>query len=65
MLQLLLPELVLDVQAERDRTLVLLTVLGMVATQRDKLFADGASSICFPLAAFGVLDDALHLLAGR
>lgn len=64
MLQLLLTELVLDVQAERDWALVLLTVLSMVATQSDELLADGAATIGFSLASFGVLNNAFHLLTG-
>lgn len=65
MLQLLLPELLLDVEAEWHRAFVLLAVLGVVAAEGDELFADGASTIGFPFAAFGVLYDPLHLLAGR
>lgn len=65
MLQLLLSELVLDVQTEWDWALVLLTVLSMVTTQRDKLLADGAATIGFSLAAFCVLNNTFHLLAGR
>ena len=65
MLQLLLPELLLDVEAEGHRALVLLAVLGVVAAQGDELLADGAASVGFPLAALGVLHDPLHLLAGR
>ena len=64
-LQLLLPELLLDVEAEWYRTFVLLAVIGMVAVEGNKLFADGASTISFPFTAFGVLHDPLHLLAGR
>ena len=64
-LQLLLPELLLDVRAEWHRTIVLLAVLGMVAAEGNKLFADGASTIGFPFTAFGVQQDLLHLLAGR
>lgn len=64
-LQLLLPELLLDIQAEGHRALVLLAVLGMVAAQGDELLADGAAAIGFPFAALGVLHNALHLLAGR
>lgn len=64
MLQLLLPELLLDVEAEGHRALVLLAVLGMVAAEGDELLADGAPSVGFPLAALGVLHDPLHLLAG-
>lgn len=63
-LQLLLPELLLDVQAERHRALVLLAVLGMVATEGNELLADGAPSIGFPFATLGVLHDPFHLLAG-
>lgn len=65
MLQLLLPQLLLDVQTERDRTFVLLTVFGVVAAQSDELLADGTATIGLALAAFGVLNDPLHLLAGR
>ena len=65
MLQLLLAKLVLDVQAERDRTLVLLTVLCMVTAQSNELLAHRAATIGFALAALGVLHHSLHLLAGR
>lgn len=65
MLQLLLPELVLDVQAERNRTLVLLAVLRMVAAQSNELLADGTAAIGFPLAAFRMLNNTFHLLARR
>lgn len=54
----------LDVQAEWHWTLVLLTVLGVVAAQCNELLADGAAAVGFPLAAFRVLDDPFHLLAG-
>lgn len=64
-MQLLLPELLLDVQTERDGTFVLLTVLGVVAAQSDELLADGTAAICLALATFRVLNDTLHLLAGR
>lgn len=62
---MLLPELLLDVEAERHRALVLLAVLGMVAAESNELLADGASTIGFPFAALGVLHNPLHLLAGR
>lgn len=52
----------LDVEAERAS--VLLAVLGMVAAEGGKLFADGASTIGLPFAAFGVIHGSL-LLAGR
>lgn len=65
MLQLLLPELLLDVEAKWHRALVLLAVLGMIAAEGNKLFANGAPTIGFPFAAFGVLHNPLHLLAGR
>lgn len=65
MLQLLLAKLVLDVQAERDRTLVLLTVLCMVTAQSNELLAYRAATIGFALAALGVLHHSFHLLAGR
>ena len=64
-LQLLLPELLLDVEAEGHGALVLLAVLGVVATQGDELFADGATAVGLALAALGVLHHPLHLLAGR
>lgn len=64
-LQLLLSELLLNVEAEWHRAFVLLAVLGMVAAEGNKLFADGASTIGFPFTAFGVLYNPLHLLAGR
>lgn len=65
MLQLLLPQLLLDVQTERDGTFVLLTVFGMVAAQSNELLADGTASICLALAALRVLNNSLHFLAGR
>lgn len=65
MLQLLLPQLVLDVEAEGDGTLVLLAVLGVVAAQGDQLLAHRAATIGLSLADFGVLHHPLHLLAGR
>lgn len=37
----------------------------MVATQCDKLFANGAATIGFSFAAFCMLNNTLHLLAGR
>ena len=64
-LQLLLPELLLDVEAEGDGTLVLLAVLGVVAAQGDQLLAHGAAAVGLALAILGVLHHPLHLLAGR
>lgn len=64
-LQLFLPDYLLDVRAEWHRAYVLLAALGMVAEEGKKLFADGAFTIGFPFAAFGVQHDPLHLLAGR
>lgn len=61
-LQLLLSGFLLNVEAERAS--VLLAVLGMVAAEGGKLFADGASTIGLPFAAFGVIHGPL-LLAGR
>jgi hypothetical protein len=63
-LQLLLPELLIDVEAEWHRALVLLAVLGMVAAEGNELLADGAPTIGFPFAALGMLHNPLHLLAG-
>lgn len=37
----------------------------MVAAEGNELLADGAPSIGFPFATLGVLNDPLHLLAGR
>lgn len=64
MLQLLLSKLLLDVQTERDGTFVLLAVFGMVAAQSNELLADGTTTVGLALAAFRVLNDSLHLLAG-
>ena len=64
-LQLLLPQLVLDVEAEGDGTLVLLAVLGVEAAQGDQLLAHGAAAVGLALADLGVLHHPLHLLAGR
>lgn len=65
MLQLLLSELLLDVQTEWDGTFVLLAVFGMIATQSNELLADGTAAVCLAFAAFCVLNNPLHLLAGR
>lgn len=64
-LELLLTELVFDVEAEGHGALVLLAVLGVVAAESNELLADGAPSVGLAFAAFGVLDDPFHLLAGR
>lgn len=64
MLKLLLTKLVFDVEAEGHRALVLLAVLCMVAAKSNELLADGAPSVGFAFAAFGVLDNPFHLLAG-
>ena len=42
-----------------------LTKLGVVAAESNELLADGAATIGFSLAAFCVLNNTLHLLAGR
>lgn len=65
MLQLLLTQFVLDVEAEGHGALVLLTVLGMIAAERNELLAHRTAAICLALAAFGVLHHTLHLLARR
>ena len=67
MLQLLLPQLVLDGEAEGNRTLlaVLLAVLGVVAAQGNQLLAHRATTVGLSLATLGVLHHPLHLLAGR
>lgn len=65
MLQLLLPEFLLNVQTERDRTFVLLAVFGVVAAQSNELLADRTAAIGLALAALCVLHNALHLLTGR
>lgn len=64
-LELLLTELVFNVEAEGHWALVLLAVLCMVAAESNKLLADGAPSVGFAFAAFGVLDNPFHLLTGR
>lgn len=65
LLELLLFEFVLYVWTERHRTLLLLTVLGMITTEGDELFADGTATVGYPLAVLGVLDDTFHLLARK
>lgn len=40
-------------------------MFGVVAAQSNELLADRTAAVCFALAAFCVLHDALHLLAGR
>lgn len=65
MLKLLLTELVFDVEAKGHWALVLLAVLSVIAAKSNELFADWAPAVSFALAAFGVLDDPLHLLTGR
>jgi len=62
LLNLLLPQLVLDIEAEGHGALVLLAVLGMVAAQCDELLANGAASVGLALATLGVLHHSLHLL---
>lgn len=62
MLQLLLTELLLNIEAEGHWALVFLAVFSMVAAQGNKLLADRTPSIGFSLAAFGVLYNSLHLL---
>lgn len=64
-LKLLLTELVFNVEAEGHWALVLLAVLCMVAAESNELLADGAPSVGFAFAAFGVLDNPFHLLTGR
>lgn len=64
-LDLLLPELVFDVGTEGHGTFVLLAVFGMIAAEGNQLLADRAAAIGLALAALGVLDNPLHLLAGR
>lgn len=64
MLKLLLSQLVLDVEAEGHRALILLAVLGMVTAKRDELFADRAATVGLTLTALSMLHHTLHLLAG-
>lgn len=61
----MLTELVFNVEAEGHWALVLLAVLRMVAAESNELLADGAPSVGFAFAAFGVLDNPFHLLTGR
>lgn len=63
MLQLLLTQFVLDVEAEGHGALVFLAVLGVVAAEGDKLLAHWTAAVRLALAALGVLDHSLHLLA--
>lgn len=64
-LQLRLLELLLDGKAVgHEAPVVFWAVPGMVPAEGNKLLADGAPSAVLPLAALGVLDDPLHLLAG-
>lgn len=65
LLHLLLSQLLLDVQAERNGALGLLTELGVVATQRDELLANGAPSVGLPLAGLRMRHHPLHLVARR
>lgn len=65
LLQLLLLEFVLDIRTERHRTFLFLTVLGMIATQGNKLLANWAATICFAFAILGMLHHTLHLLTRR
>lgn len=71
LLELLLPELVLNVYTIGDRTLVLLAVLGVVAAQGYQLLANGTAGsgrlvlVGLAFAALGVLHDALHLVTRR
>lgn len=53
----------LDVGTERHGALLLLTVLRVIATECDKLLANGASSVGLALAVLRMLDNELHLLA--
>ena len=62
LLQLLLPQLVFDIQAEGDGTFGLLTVFSMVTTQGNQLLADGAATIVFALAAACMRHHPFHLL---
>lgn len=63
MLQLLLTQLVLDIEAEGNGALVLLAVFGVVAAECNKLLAHRTPTIRLALAALGVLHHSLHLLA--
>ena len=50
-----------DAGTEGNRTLIVVTVLRMIAAQSNELFADGTSSILLLLAGPCVLHDFLHL----
>lgn len=62
-LQPLLPEFLLDSEAERHRAVVLLATFGMVAAEGDELPADGAPANRLSPAVLGVFYNSLHLLA--
>lgn len=63
MLQLLLTQFVLDIEAEGHGALVLLAVLGMIAAECNELLAHRTATVCLALAALSVLHHTLHLLA--
>lgn len=63
-LQPLLPELLLDSEAERHRAVVLLAALGMVAAEGNELPADGAPTNCLSPTVLGMFYNSLHLLTG-
>jgi hypothetical protein len=58
-----LPELLSQLLTERYQTLGLLTLLGVVAAQRNVLLADGTPAVRLPLALPAVGADSLHLVA--
>merc|ERR1712243_235094 len=63
-LLLLLFQLLLDIQAERNWTTIFVTVLCVVTAQSYHLFANLAPSISFLPALPRMLNNSLHLLAG-
>lgn len=58
-----MPQFLLDVEAERHRTFVLLAVFCMVTTKRNELLADRTTTIGLAFAAFGMLNYTFHFLA--
>ena len=62
LLQLLLPQLLLDIQAERNRTFCLWTQFCMPAAESNQLFADRTAAVVLTLATLGVVYDPFHLV---
>jgi hypothetical protein len=59
----LLSQLLLDVKAERNRTLGLWTQFRVPATKGNQLFADRTAAVVLALATLGVVHNPFHLVA--